>query len=396
MEILSTSLTPFRHSRFTTTLSLVFLATTSINALIIAHKGQPSNLPITLRQDAPGCSFAGNPDIYGLGIRVGIYLQLVSSLIANRFVMEAVGDSSDTNTIFIFAVFLAAVTATVQGTLQPIEIVVLLYIVYSFFLTAWSMFGFRTSGRSMTDKFTEAGIFFRSGVVAAISVYSVWFWFQGLPKLRIADDQCASYVFLFAKVDLTSPVATKFFQLFSVLSIVLCGPIFLLFSTFFLVETVRFLYSIAKAFLTCGTLRKLVGQECCLWIRYNSSSDDSTPLPDINSLDLVGGRGSGPGSLEKLAEVCCPHCCILCIKYVSHYHEYINLACLIWFIIAIELTLLYNSISGVYDLRPTGQLIPFIIGIVGLVKVLHILILNSLKEMYSVRSIVSPRTGFKP
>lgn len=35
-------------------------------------------------------------------------------------------------------------------------------------------------------------------------------------------------------------------------------------------------------------------------------------------------------------------------------------------IIAIELTLAFNSISGVYEIKSTGQLIPFIIGVCGL------------------------------
>lgn len=39
--------------------------------------------------------------------------------------------------------------------------------------------------------------------------------------------------------------------------------------------------------------------------------------------------------------------------------------------ISVELTLLWNGISGVYTLNSTGQLIPFIIGVVGLLSLLH-------------------------
>ena len=46
-----------------------------------------------------------------------------------------------------------------------------------------------------------------------------------------------------------------------------------------------------------------------------------------------------------------------------------NLACLIYSIIALEFTLVWNSISEIYTIRNTGQLIPFIIGIVGLIRV---------------------------
>jgi hypothetical protein len=37
-------------------------------------------------------------------------------------------------------------------------------------------------------------------------------------------------------------------------------------------------------------------------------------------------------------------------------------------VISIELTLKWNAISDVYDIESTGQLIPFITGLVGLLK----------------------------
>lgn len=43
-----------------------------------------------------GVGFEGNPDLYGLGIRVGIYCQLVSSLLANHYHREIMQDAWDT------------------------------------------------------------------------------------------------------------------------------------------------------------------------------------------------------------------------------------------------------------------------------------------------------------
>jgi hypothetical protein len=37
----------------------------------------------------------------------------------------------------------------------------------------------------------------------------------------------------------------------------------------------------------------------------------------------------------------------------------------------VELSLFWNGISGVYTLDSTGQLIPFIIGVVGFIRLLH-------------------------
>jgi hypothetical protein len=40
-------------------------------------------------------------------------------------------------------------------------------------------------------------------------------------------------------------------------------------------------------------------------------------------------------------------------------------------IIGIEMTLYWNSISGVYTINTTGQLIPFVIGLACLTKVVY-------------------------
>ena len=59
----------------------------------------------------------------------------------------------------------------------------------------------------------------------------------------------------------------------------------------------------------------------------------------------------------------------------------ITLAIVIWTIITVELTLVYNSISGVYTIESTGQLIPFIIGIVGVGKTVDSIMINVIKKV---------------
>jgi hypothetical protein len=49
--------------------------------------------------------------------------------------------------------------------------------------------------------------------------------------------------------------------------------------------------------------------------------------------------------------------------------------------VAIELTLIWNNIPGVYDLGSTGQLIPFVIGAFGLLNALHTIILQRMEHV---------------
>jgi hypothetical protein len=49
----------------------------------------------------------------------------------------------------------------------------------------------------------------------------------------------------------------------------------------------------------------------------------------------------------------------------------VAIAGLVYMVLAIELTLVWNSILGVYTIGTVGQLIPFVIGAAGLLKVFY-------------------------
>ena len=46
---------------------------------------------------------------------------------------------------------------------------------------------------------------------------------------------------------------------------------------------------------------------------------------------------------------------------------------IVWTALAIELTLAWNSVSGIYVLGSTGQLIPFVVGVLGLLRNVHLI-----------------------
>jgi hypothetical protein len=58
-------------------------------------------------------------------------------------------------------------------------------------------------------------------------------------------------------------------------------------------------------------------------------------------------------------------------------------------IVSIELTLVFNSITGVYDLKSTGQLIPFIVALGGLWAALN----DLFNEYWKVKFPISARNG---
>ena len=84
----------------------------------------------------------GNPDFYGLGIRIGIYLQWSSAWLNLLLDPESAQSVLDTNSVFVFAVVIATIIAD-QRDAPPIEIYILLQILLGFPITTLSSFGIR-------------------------------------------------------------------------------------------------------------------------------------------------------------------------------------------------------------------------------------------------------------
>lgn len=160
----------------------------------------------------PGqCSIPGNSDFYGLGIRIGIYLQWVTTFLANHFHHEAVAENLGTSTIFLVAMFVATVVATVRGTVEMAEILVLSQLCFGFIFSILSIWGYRTSSRAGAEpiRFPLVPAYFRLTLATAISVYGLWFWFYGVPAYH--QRPCPDYTFLFLRTDV-SRGAKVFFQ----------------------------------------------------------------------------------------------------------------------------------------------------------------------------------------
>ena len=90
-----------------------FLLLIGLSAILNEHDGAASTVFPTKRQSTPDqsdCSFRGNSDLYGLGIRLGFYLQLLASYIANQMSLDDdISNLLDTNSTFMAAIFVAAV-----------------------------------------------------------------------------------------------------------------------------------------------------------------------------------------------------------------------------------------------------------------------------------------------
>src|ERR1700722_7728395 len=102
------------------------------------------NFPIVRRSSlalAPhdvSCPPVGNADLYGLGIRIGMYLQTLSTILAEAFVHKMALDFRDVNAIFLLALLIAMLKATIQDSLTAADGIVMLRILWCFVICAMS------------------------------------------------------------------------------------------------------------------------------------------------------------------------------------------------------------------------------------------------------------------
>ncbi|KAL8946064.1 MAG: hypothetical protein Q9222_007489 [Ikaeria aurantiellina] len=263
------------------------------------------------------CSHEGNPDLYGLGIRVGIYLQLTTAILAKYFHKEAIPENLNVNVIFLLAVFIAAITATTGTGLRPEEIVIFLQLCFGFLFSVLGLLGGRQpQGKCKTSHGdigpADMASFFRLTLTTAICVYAVWFWFLGKDKMRTTG--CPAYIFIFTKVSIYGGVRL-FFQSSSTMLAIVMSALFSLqaFDMIIMSHAISRLFSMAL---------------------------ESDLANIVTSLLRFG--------------------------YWKNFLYSINISFFFLTIVSVELTLRWNNITGVYNIRSTGQLIPFVISLIRL------------------------------
>ncbi|KAF2476915.1 uncharacterized protein BDR25DRAFT_276513 [Lindgomyces ingoldianus] len=119
------------------------------------------------------CAFPGNQDLYGAGIRIGLYLQWIATLLVTIFDQKEEQTLRVVNLLVQSAIFLGLCIIP-SPQIHPIEPVI----------TLWLLVGALSSltgdGLSYFAHFSGA---FRVAFYTALSTYSCWFWFVGIESM---------------------------------------------------------------------------------------------------------------------------------------------------------------------------------------------------------------------
>ncbi|CAG8961525.1 hypothetical protein HYFRA_00013942 [Hymenoscyphus fraxineus] len=277
------------------------------------------------------CGFAGNSDMYGLGIRAGFYLQWYGSILASWIAKSEVPSLRISNLMFVFATFLALILHTTKGTIRPVEIYITLLLTFGGYLYLVPVFLWRvlTGFKAQWDptRFPQV----RMGklysalnfiLLLAVSGFQLWFWVMDAKRVEYVG--CPRYGFFFWRIrlDLTSFVVGNL--AFHIALLCLC-----------------------LAFLGLA-LTKHIG----CWGEQSNVKITQVSTQDTFQRMLTCVRPHRKFVLRVIRTIC-----NICVASVV--------------LIATELTIFWNGINGVAEISSVGQLIPFVIGIEMVLAVLY-------------------------
>ncbi|KAE9382067.1 hypothetical protein N431DRAFT_552018 [Stipitochalara longipes BDJ] len=189
----------------------VVLSILLIACILAAVEASPTtsvtDIPILRRNATSGdsapldCTTQFSNDYYGFGVRLGVYFSWLGSYFANLLLPSEISGSLDTNSIFLVALIGSLFNGTRLKQIQQIDALVIMQLSSGFLFSCFSIWGYRTSyyqkeGPKAIKRFGGLGTHCRLILVAAISVYGTWFWWEGLDDgLTISDNPECQEIF---------------------------------------------------------------------------------------------------------------------------------------------------------------------------------------------------------
>ncbi|KAI5797527.1 hypothetical protein DFH27DRAFT_562727 [Peziza echinospora] len=330
------------------------------------------------------CGFAGDQDTYGLGIRIGLYLQWVTSSTAYNLVPSEAVTMRGVNNCFQAAMFagLLFVTITKGAELHAVEAYLMLLfcmggvcsgtineseVVDDDFHGATMVGQARAKSYAYMDTTTLGG-FFRLLLGCAFEGYGLWFVYVGMDGML--HPPCSTYAFFFARVNLFGWFRTLLKVLFTLSAIPTALALFL--GTFNM-------FSVAVHFVL-GDWRNLRKSG-----NVNEPGSPGAGEVHNNNTHRDDGHGKSEAPDDHAAPQEEPDRIAVVenksrIQSLNNRRQNVGFSgALVLFIVAVELTIKWNKIEGVQDVGSTGQLLPLIIGIGGVGRVAHELVADILR-----------------
>lgn len=190
------------RNRVSTYLALFGLFFVALCFSIPTHSSNDGTEPRNLtRKDVlpeQQCGFTSNPDIFGIGIRVGYYTQAVAVWFASFFLFREAKVLRAVNTLFIVAMFIVGVISACNASnTYAAEIFLLLQIG-----VCLGIVGILDISKYSTRlwKISWERLAIKTAMVYAGHSFNIWFWWVGLDNML--KTPCGTFMWYVVKTDL--------------------------------------------------------------------------------------------------------------------------------------------------------------------------------------------------
>lgn len=295
------------------------------------------------------CGFVGNSDFYGLGIRAGIYLQWLASLISHVKVPSQSRTMAASNMIFSLASFIAMffLTYHIPCTYEA-EIMILLFILWG-------------GSMAIVLPMVRSPDYGERGIVVVWSiwgtptvVYTCWFWInmaKGNNSL-FAETPCGTSVFLLGHV--TSENIQAMSIIVSIITVSFAAA--MLFAGIGSVndkKPSRFLLWTQRGLIL--TWLPMVATSCILLLLAFICALICNPKAAYDTAKRTKYEQPTATTIQVLRA--------LFREEADAIFTWVAFVVYFFTVLAMELTLFWNSVTGIYSLDTTGQFIPLVIGV---------------------------------
>ena len=155
------------------------------------------------------CEFDGNTDMYGIGIRIGFYLQWYGTILASWLAPSEVQNLRFTISVFIAATFVALLIQVIRNVakLEVVEVYIILLLTFGYHLFLVPVYIWRLLircnpaldptryPRVPTGAYYSALNFL---LLVAVASFQLWFWYARVPDLNQRD--CQEHGFFFSRI----------------------------------------------------------------------------------------------------------------------------------------------------------------------------------------------------
>ncbi|KAL0638997.1 hypothetical protein Q9L58_001878 [Maublancomyces gigas] len=325
--------TALMQSRF------LFLAFILLYASKTTTASTSQNIPKRQVDQDIECGFQGNNDAYGLGIRLAMYIQWITCLLISCFFKAGASSVIVITNCFQLSMIIALLYLTIQqGSDLQVSEAYLMLTICAGGVTTFGTIDVRLLhrfDRKDSEAYTAAlGSAIQFSLQLVLSAYGIWFIFTGMDSMQ--HPPCSRSGFLLARVDLYHWVRT-FLKVGFV-----SGILGLLFIPIF---QIAYTHSDSRPAIPVQPTPPASGAVCEADLDCN---------PNLSTISLSRSDADFAA---------------LFTAFTTKWFGFVQgVGRLCMFILAVELTIKWNHIQDVNKMGSTGQILPFVVAVGGLMS----------------------------